>query len=232
MNTKFTLAALLLLGILLSSCTKADDSQVVTETFDLDAFTGIDLSIAADVLIIEGTEQKVEVMGPMLTVSKISKNVRSGAWDISLPNNYNRSYKDLTINISSNNISTIDISGSGSIIGEHTLPLTLIDISGSGKINARTETTTLDCDISGSGEINISGLVNSLNLSISGSGKFEGFGLESKNSDVEVSGSGTSKVFVTDNLDASISGSGKIYYKGSPSITENISGSGQLIDAN
>lgn len=224
--------AVLLIGVLtLSACIK-DNSEVVTESFDLEAFTGIELSMAADVVIVEGDVQQVEVTGPSKTVGKIKKTVKNGIWDISLPNGYNRRYDDLQIRITSNNIEEITISGSGDVTASHELPLNYIKISGSGGVQAVTNVSQLESKISGSGSISISGYTNDLNQTISGSGDFRAFGLESRDAYVKISGSGTAEVYATETLNVQISGSGDVYYKGSPDITTNISGSGNIISAN
>ncbi|MEA2041647.1 MAG: head GIN domain-containing protein [Bacteroidota bacterium] len=232
MNRKISiLISVIITGLLISSCQK-DTSPVITQTFELEIFNGLELSMAGNVRIIEGVNQKVEITGPEETVLEIIKTVESGIWNISLPNYYNKSYDELNIVITSNEIEHLVISGSGNISGDYTLPLSSVAISGSGNINVKTETTRLNSEISGSGNITISGNADTLEHFVSGSGNFNGFTLETTDTKITITGSGNSEVFVTNSLDVEISGSGNVYYKGRPSITTDISGSGQLIDAN
>lgn len=228
---KYYSAFVIMTGLLISSCEK-DKSPVITQTFELEAFKGIELSIAGNVRVIEGTNQKVEITGREETVHEIIKTVNSGVWDINLPDNYHKSYDELDIVITSNEIEKLIISGSGDIIGEHTLPLSSVIISGSGNIAVKTETSILNCKISGSGNITISGKTDSLKHLVSGSGNLKGFALETTDTEINITGSGNSEVFVTTNLEVKISGSGNVYFKGNPSITINITGSGKIINAN
>jgi len=225
------LVAVVFLSLFLSSCQK-DDSPIITQSFDLNTFTGIDLSIAGDVTIIEGPVQMVEITGPEETVSKINKVVNSGMWDMKLPNSYNKSYRQLDIKITSSNLNQLIISGSGEIDVESIFPIADLLISGSGSINVKTDTPSLNAIISGSGSITVSGYADVLFQQISGSGSFNGFALETIEAEVIISGSGSSEVFVTDFLDVNISGSGSVYYIGAPVIKSNISGSGRIVNRN
>ncbi|MCK5822165.1 MAG: DUF2807 domain-containing protein [Bacteroidales bacterium] len=236
--------------LLFSSC-QQDNSLVVTQTFDLDEFKSVDLSIAANVIIEKGETQKVEITGPELTVNEIEKIVNSGIWDINLPENYNKRYLDLEIVITSNGIeeiaisgsgdiivkdsmplSSVIITGSGNIIAEDTMPLSSIIITGSGDVDTKIETPTLNSEISGSGNIMISGQTDILKHVLSGSGNFKGFDLQTNDAEITITGSGNIEVFATKNLIVNISGSGNVLYKGNPAITSNISGSGNIINSN
>ena len=225
----FVLIATMVLVI--SSCSE-DKSPVITQSFELETFNGVELSISGNVRIIEGQNQKVEITGRKETVNAIEKSVNDGVWDIDLPNAFHKSYDKLDIVITSNNIKKIMLSGSGNITGEHILPLSTVIISGSGNIDAKTETSMLTSTISGSGDIGISGKVDKFICHISGSGNISGFDLETTDAEISILGSGNAKIRATSNLDVTISGSGDVYYKGNPTIKTNITGSGKIINSN
>ena len=230
-KTVYYLVFIITTALVISSCSK-DKSPIITQSFELETFNGVELSISGNVRIIEGQTQKVEITGREETVNEIKKTVNDGVWDIDLPNNYHNSYDELDIVISSDNIEKLILSGSGKITGEHKLPLSTIIISGSGNIDAETETSLLTSTISGSGNIDIYGKVDELKHHISGSGNLNGFGLETTDAEINISGSGNSKIFVTSKLDVTISASGIVFYKGTPTITTNITGSGRVINSN
>ncbi len=230
-KSRIYLVFTILVLFLMSSCVK-DDSPVITQGFEMDTFTGIKLSIAGNIKIIEGDEQSVQITGPEVTVGKIVKSVSSGTWDIHLPSSYHKSYDDLEIVITSNDIAKLIISGAGDISAEHTLPISEIAISGAGNINVVTEVTALNSRVSGSGNISISGKVTSLIHKVSGYGKFDGFDLETTDAEISISGSGDTEVSVTNSLKVKISGAGDVYYKGTPSITQSVSGWGSITNAN
>ena len=89
--------------------------------------------------------------------------------------------------------------------------------------------------ISGSGNIYTNRTVTGISkveAVISGSGDFQGFGFNTNNSDVLISGSGNVETTASEALSIKISGSGNVYYKGFPAINTNITGSGNVINRN
>ncbi|MFY0673770.1 MAG: DUF2807 domain-containing protein [Bacteroidia bacterium] len=226
------LLVIFLLSSIVIGCKTEDTSPVITQEFSLGEFTSINLAMACDVIIREGSIQKVEITGPTETLNQINKSVNSGHWQIELPNNHFKSYKNLTITITSNAIEDIAVSGSGIVSCNHALNLKSISIAGSGGVAAETDSKSLKCSISGSGNISVSGSTESLEQRISGSGSFSGFDLVARSTEIHISGSGSSKTYTMDNLEASISGSGSVYYKGNPSVEQRVSGSGSVIEAN
>lgn len=231
-KTKFYFAFLVILGLFISSCKKEDTSSIATRTYTMESFEGVELSMAANVTIREGENQKVVITGPSETIDKINRTISNGIWNIGLPSDYTKSYDDVSIDITSNNIKKIILSGSGKITAQNTLNLNSLVLSGSGEINARIESDSLNSLISGSGKINTSGTASKFIHEIPGSGKFEGFGLNTNNAYIKIPGSGTTEITVNSTLDVEISGSGIVNYKGNPKITQNITGSGQLNNAN
>jgi hypothetical protein len=82
----------------------------------------------------------------------------------------------------------------------------------------------------GSGNIEIGdGAADNFSSRISGSGDVYAFGFSAKKANVDISGSGNTRITASDELKVKISGSGNVYYKGSPDVTVNISGSGDVI---
>lgn len=222
---------IIIAAISIGSCIK-DTSQMTTKTYELDDFTSVALSLPATVKIIEGDVQKVEISGREVTIDKINKNVRRGQWNIELPNSFNRNVDGIYIEITSNNIEKLILSGSGKITAEHNLPLSSVTISGSGSIEAKTNTSELESKISGSGDFKVSGKADELSHQASGSGNFSGFNLKTTDTEIQISGSAHAEVNVSKNLDVKISGSGKVYYKGKPTVSSSISGSGKVVEAN
>jgi hypothetical protein len=125
----------------------------------------------------------------------------------------------------------VGLSGSGKISTAALRSDTMkAHLSGSGEI-AFDELTGREfaAGISGSGEIKASGRVEAEEVRISGSGGYYGGDLQSRTAEVIVSGSGNSKLWVTDALTVHVSGSGDVEYYGNPRLTQHISGSGKLI---
>lgn len=87
---------------------------------------------------------------------------------------------------------------------------------------------TLKVESIGSGSTSISGEVVDLELSLSGSGDFKGLDLRTTRATVELSGSGSAEVQVSELLNAELSGSGSVEYVGNPAVKQVTSGSGRV----
>ena len=233
---KIILLAVLAISVLsLSSCKKVDGKgEIVTQERDVSGFTGISLSMDATVNFSTGTTDICTVYAQDNLQSIIETNVENGVLVIKIENNKTLgSHQPITINITAKDVSSLEISSSGTISGLTTwTPSNCnLDISGSGSISLPfVNVSSLTANISGSGNITVnSGTAVSEQLTISGSGNINMQGVVADNVTANISGSGSISLYATSTLDATISGSGNIKYLGTPVITTHISGSGSVI---
>ena len=201
-------------------------------------FDGIDLMVAGNVKLRQGTEQKVLVGAEANIFDRLQTNVRHGTWEINLGPGCYRDY-ELEIDITVSDISEVVLSGSGDIgldnFDEQNDLMLVISGSGNMELASFSGTEKADISISGSGSVYFNSDftdLHDLDINISGSGNIYAFPVETKNCYVSIPGSGNCEVRVTDLLDANISGSGNIFYKGNPTIKSIITGSGAIINTN
>ena len=242
------------------SCFLLNDDEVcvngrgdrITEVLAIPDFTGIELNIAADVYIVQGPEQKIEVEAQQNIIDLLNRDVRDDVWEIDFDRcTFDFSLVEITITVPDLNLIRInssgDIDGIGQFLandmeivlaGSGDLQLDLVAgivntrLSGSGDLDLDVEANGLDSVISGSGDFRTTGQTQDLDVLISGSGDFKGYGLEAKNAALKISGSGDIQCLVTDNMDVTITGSGSVHYKGNPQISVTITGSGDLVNEN
>lgn len=205
--------------------------DVVEETREVRAFTGVTLATIGNLYIEQGDEEglrieaednllpyfEVEVDGGMLEIgAKPGVNLRP-----TVPVNFYLTVKGLD---------TIRLAGSGDV---EVLDLEAGDlavtVSGSGDVNM----PDLDADelkavIAGSGDLSVSGQVDEQEITISGSGGIEARKLACAAATVRITGSGSVTVWVSDHLDVTISGSGSVRYIGSPTVETTVTGSGSI----
>jgi hypothetical protein len=158
------------------------------------------------------------------------------------------------ITISSPDLNTVLISGSGSFLADEMEgDAVTVKLSGSGDINTEhidcNELTVLlsgsgsitlndihclnsDALISGSGNIYLSGVCENNHIKISGSGNLHTENFITGSASVIISGSGNAFTNIEEKLTGIISGSGNIYVKGDPVIEVTVSGSGRVIKNN
>lgn len=128
----------------------------------------------------------------------------------------------------SDRIFRMTINGSGNIEINTKNPVLFLTINGSGNISTETEAININSVINGSGDINLSGKSNHHSIKISGSGDVRAMQLETKETEIEVFGSGSAFVFVNSKLFVNIKGSGDVFYKGNPKISSKITGTGKI----
>lgn len=235
------------IGILINAGTGSDpcgntivgEGAITTQTILMADFMGIDLLLANNVTISQGSTQEVKITGHPNIIDSLTTDVISDIWRISLKEGCYEDY-ELSIEITVPDINVLRVSGSGTITVNNFMGQTAdlsTSISGSGQIisNDFEGIDELNVTISGSGKFvannNISTL-NTLNVDVMGSGNYFGYNISSNISNINIFGSGNVEITTMNTLIANIFGSGNISYKGSPSITQNIVGTGQLINAN
>lgn len=104
----------------------------------------------------------------------------------------------------------------------------LFSLSGAGSANLNLNTKNLTLKCSGSGSANLTGSADNTNITISGAGSIDAYSLNTKTSDINISGAGGCDITCSDNLNVSISGAGSVNYQGDPSVSQSISGIGKV----
>lgn len=204
-----------------------------TRTLDIDGFTGVELEIAADVRVTQGSEFSVVAEGHEGIINLLELDVKNGVWHIDLRENCRSNY-DLIIHITMPEIKALILDGSGNIEGQNTFDLESIDleINGSGNMDIDLTATQIDADINGSGNMTLEGQAEGLDLRIDGSGNFGNFDFTVDTAIVKINGSGDVSLTANDSLKVTITGSGNVSYKGDPSLEVSITGSGEVRNAN
>lgn len=177
-------------------------------------FTGINTSGSTPVQVSYGTEFKVELRGSSNLIPYFKTNIINGTLYLG----YEKAsvqHDDVQAFITLPSIRNTALSGSGKISIEGDFPA----------INE------FKASISGSGDILVNDTFEAekVLINLSGSGKADLLKVDSKEAEVDISGSGNASLTVQNKLKAKISGSGKVYYSGSPEVDAKVSGSGKVI---
>jgi hypothetical protein len=238
-NQSIILSFLLVSVFALTSCDKDSmclrgEGGIETRELNLASFDKVRLMGFGRVYLRQDSIQRVTVESHPNIIDAIKTNVSGGKWKIDFRNNCVKNVDVFNVYISMPVLKEAGVSGSGEILGQNTFNTgdLELEISGSGNIDLRAIAANVNSNISGSGNIQLSGGAAKHEICISGSGDVKAFELPCDNSNVKISGSGTSRVKVGKKLDVEISGSGDVYYKGFPGINSSVSGSGKIIDSN
>lgn len=203
----------------------------------VDPFSEISLRIGAKVHLEQGAKQNLEIVAKPSTLEQIVTEVKDGKLIIRFPNKdyFWKTFQpgEITIYITTPEITGLGVSGSGDIIADATIKTKVIDlgISGSGNIKlSELLAQQVKGTISGSGNIILAGkdAAQDLSITISGSGSLKAMNYSADDVSVKVSGSGNVDVEAVKNLYVRIAGSGNVTYKGNPLIDQSIAGSGKV----
>jgi len=203
------------------------------EVRKLDAFSGIGISISADVYYTPGSKHEIRIEGDADDVDDLITKVENGFLQVKYPPKWKIRRSKLTIYISSKELEAVKISGSAKFRSGDPVNADEMDlaVSGSGDIHFEKLTTDeVGVKISGSGDVFlVKGSADELDTKISGSGKLNAESFEVNEFSAGISGSGSIRITVKEELDARISGSGKVYYHGTPRVNSSSSGSGKVV---
>ncbi len=202
------------------------------------AFDELSLNLSAEVILRQGSPQRVEIVGDAEDLSRIETVVKDSRLRIRLPEKDRKadwfkgnSFKQpIKIYVTMPAIKMLGVSGSGAMSSETPIKAAALKVSmsGSGRLQLNLVTEQLSTSLAGSGRIGLSGSTGTHKLSISGSGNLVAPNLRTNTTQISISGSGNCQVHASQTLNASISGSGNVQYQGSPQVTSHIMGSGAV----
>lgn len=191
---------------LVSGCALRGSGTKMTETREVGAFTGVDVSGAMDVHIEVGADQTIEVSGDDNIVPKVTTTVEGSRLIVSVDANNVRPKLPIELNITVPSLADVDLSGAS-------------DLEVTGLHGEKFEV-----DISGAADAIFAGSVDTFEVDISGAAELDAAELTAKNVELELSGAADAKVHATDTLDVEVSGAGTVEYLGSPTVTKEVSG--------
>jgi len=198
----------------------------------LNAFSGIGISVSADVYYTPGDTHEIRIEGDTKDVEDLITEVKDGFLQVKY-RSWKIRHSKVTLYITSKELEAVKISGSAKFkAGE---PVTTdemnLAMSGSGSIQFEKLTADeVDVSISGSGSLEmLNGGADELDARISGSGKLNAETFEVSEFSASISGSGSVRITVKEELETRISGSGKVYYHGTPRVNSSSSGSGKTV---
>jgi hypothetical protein len=235
---KWTLFIFILACLTIQSCDEDGfcvngKGSTESEEYQVSNFTGVQMNLAADVYLMQGSEQQVVIEAQPNILDEMDLKVRNGILEIDTRDCI-RDHKQIRVFVTLPMLEYLNLAGSGDIVTENDFVVEDLDINldGSGDMDLSIEAEDVNIDIDGSGSIELFGSGTALDVRIDGSGDIKAFDFPVDDCSVNVEGSGDSRVYPRDFLNVRIDGSGNVYYKGNPDIDLTINGSGDVINAN
>lgn len=231
------LRSLLVAVLGLTIAVPATGQDRVRETREVSAFTKIALNIPGTLHLRQGDAQSVEVEATRWVLEHLETVVEDGRLKIRDESNFFENMfgddgegGEIDVYVTASTIETVSIAGAGAVVGETPIESASLALenAGSGSVDLEVSTSDLRTSIAGSGTIRVRGTADEVNVRIAGSGTIDGLDLTTATADIQVAGSGDTRLHVTDRLSAQIMGAGDVEYRGSPSIDKSILGSGDV----
>jgi hypothetical protein len=174
------------------------------------AFHAVELAGTMEVEVAVGKGQSVQVSGEADLLAKVSTVVKSGVLVIDTPRDLRRRHH-LHVAVTVPELSAVSLSGTGGM-----------------KITG-VSSERFAMDVSGTGQLIVKGSTGSLRIDVGGTGEVVAKELTAKSAVVDVSGTGSATLFVTDSLEADVTGTGSIDVHGKPAkVRKSVSGVGSI----
>lgn len=197
------------------------------------SFNGVAAAGPINVVLTIGSTESCRLEGDAEALESIVTEVKGNILIIrpqTSITSWSRKYegKKITAYVTAKSISSLAVSGSGSMVvnGKVDAQSLATTISGSGSIKATADVDNLSAVISGSGSINLSGTADHAKIVMSSSGAFAGKSFSVSTLSATISGSGQVNIKADQSIKAVISGSGSINYSGNATVDKTVIGSG------
>lgn len=220
----------------LTSCSDCVKGKGETEESirSVGAFTGVQMSMSADVVVYQDSTleaPQVKVFAQDNILEKITTKIQGGILVLDTDGCLS-GHKDIRFEVRNPSFELLKIDGSGDIESGNVISgdqLSLV-ISGSGDISVTADIADMvTSEIAGSGDIHLSGDADRSYIDINGSGDINAFDLATRETNVNISGSGDARVRAYESLNVVINGSGDVLYRGNPpNINIDNDGSGSV----
>jgi hypothetical protein len=204
------------------------NGKIVQQTRPLAPFTGIALSLPAQVDVHLGNVESVTVEVDENLLALVETAVEKGSLAIRPKKGVNIEARAIKVTVQAKQIDRLALGGAGTIDTDALRsPRLQLEVGGSGSINVKSaESEAVTVSVGGSGSVKLAGNARKLSVSIGGSGDVHAGQLKATDVDVSIGGSGDATVWASSALQAAVAGSGDVNYYGDPKVQTAVVGSG------
>jgi hypothetical protein len=208
--------------------------HVVTESRTVADFTSVSVDYPAEVVLQQGASQSASVQAEDNLLPQLDLRVAGGVLHIeNRETSYSRRVnptRPVRITLTVKDLNELDLPSAGTVsVGGLQTDHLNVSVSGAGTVSlSKLDVQSLTVNLSGAGTVNADGKAANLKMNLSGIGSFKGADLAAGTANVDLSGVGSTTLWVTNWLDATISGTGSVDYYGQSSHGVHVSGLGSV----
>jgi hypothetical protein len=199
-------------------------------------FTSLNFKSVGEVFLLQGDTCDLRVEGNPQLIDKVITQWEGDELKIT----YNATISDwagfqwiiaenrLRYYVTVRELHNLTLGGAGMVRADGlTGELLTVNHAGIGKLTLKgLQYHELAVKLGGLGEIHVAGQVDSQVVELTGGGDYNALDLLSQDADVNLSGTGSARVWTESRLNARVSGAGNISYKGEPQVDKTITGLG------
>lgn len=204
------------------------NAAILTKSFDYKDFTGISVSGAIDVELVQSDTFSVSVRADEKMMEYIEVSCKNGILKISMRNissfmNNLFSDKDVDFTVSMPLLNSVVVSGAGDVDSEDTFTTTgmsrfSISASGASDVSLSIAAPEVVVTASGASDVELEGDAGELDVKLSGASDFDGSDFAADNVSVNASGASKAEVYVNKRLSVDVSGASSCIYSGNNQI--------------
>lgn len=221
-----------LLALVFTACNYEEDPgplQELEKEYALLDFDRLEMGDAFIITVQQSPIYSVKVRGDRrnlndLDVDKIGTTLR-----IRYREFQNRQYATY-VTITMPNVKGINFSGASTSTISGFSELTELDctFSGASVAQLNVQAQSVNLNLSGASKMTATGKAAILKATVSGASIYSGFGFETEDATLDVSGASKANVFANVTLRATASGASSILYRGNASVTPSVSGASSI----
>ena len=207
------------------------------QTREVAPFTAVNAAGSMNVIVRQGSPQRVEVEASAADQAKVETEVEGGRLRVGRRREGREMWKIEKFNgpvfvyVTVPSLTAVSVSGSGDLRVEGPVQAGdfQVSVAGSGNLFLPQLTAqTLKTGLAGSGNISLGGTCPRHSIGVAGSGNVRADNLRTDDTEVRISGSGSVQVNAAKTLNSRISGSGDVLLRGAAQISTSKSGSGSV----
>jgi hypothetical protein len=209
MKRAVQLSSLSLFALLLALGAANADPQA-SEPRSVPAFHAVELAGTLEVDVTVGKAQTVQVSGEADLLAKVTTVVKDGVLVVDTERNMKRRHR-LRVSVTIPDLTSVALSGTGEM-----------------KI-AGIANQSFAMSLPGTGQLYVTGSTSSLRVVVDGTGQISAKDLAARSAKVEVNGTGSAVLRVSESLEANVTGTGSIDVHGKPArVKKSVSGVGAI----
>lgn len=204
-----------------------DDKPMFSESREVAAFDGLDVTGAAEVRIHIAPVQSLTVLSNSL--SEVNTEVRDGVLYVDAPQ---VRYAAIKLDVTVPELKSIRVTGACKVKSDDVLRQSILDINSAGtaEFDFAIATDTLRVTVDGATEIDLRGTAQNANIALNGAGEIDADNLVVQNMHINCAGASKAEIHVQSELWAQAMGASKIAYRGTPSIKQKMEvGGGKIV---